>query len=109
MASIRRREYQVVLLNGLCTHFSLCSQNEVGSEMILSNAESYGQYFAQALMNRNVNITDSTIAETMAVTRDNIGTDHEESKINVIPPSLQLYRLNLSTVLTWTQFSSQKA
>ena len=47
-------------------------QNEVGSEMILNNAENYGQYFAQALMNSNVNVS-SSIAETMSITRDNIG------------------------------------
>ena len=51
----------------------LSLQNEVGSEMILSNAESYGQYFVQALMNENVNVS-SSISETMAITMENIGT-----------------------------------
>jgi hypothetical protein len=40
--------------------------------MILSNAESYGQYFAQALRNENVT-KSSDIAATMAITGDNIG------------------------------------
>ena len=47
-------------------------QNEVGSEQLLDNAESYGQYFAQALMNTNINITED-IAQSMAIRRDNIG------------------------------------
>ena len=47
-------------------------QNEVGSEMVLSNAENYGQYFARALMNQNVRVSNS-ISETMAITRENIG------------------------------------
>ena len=50
----------------------LSFQNEVGSEMILSNAESYGQYFVQALMNENVTKSND-IAATMAITGDNIG------------------------------------
>ena len=49
------------------------SQNEVGSEQLLDNAENYGEYFAQALMNANINITDPTIAQTMAIQRNNIG------------------------------------
>ena len=56
------------------THSPLCNlslQNEVGSEMMLLNVESYGQYFADALTNRNVNVS-ATISDTMAIIRDNI-------------------------------------
>jgi hypothetical protein len=40
--------------------------------VILSNAEDYGQYFAQALMNENVTVPND-VAETMAIARENIG------------------------------------
>lgn len=46
-------------------------QTEIGSEMLLNNAENYGQYFAHALMNENVNVS-RVINETMAIVRDNI-------------------------------------
>lgn len=49
----------------------LLAQNEVGSEMTLLNIESYGQYFAQALTNANVDISE-TISETMSIDRENI-------------------------------------
>ena len=39
--------------------------------MLLSNAERYGQYFALALMNENVNVSE-TINETKAIVGDNI-------------------------------------
>lgn len=47
-------------------------QNEAGSEILLRNAETYGQYFTQALMNGNVNVS-GVITESMAITRENIG------------------------------------
>ena len=49
-------------------------QNEVGSEAILTNAESYGQYFAQALMNTNINVSDEAILKNMSIAKENIGT-----------------------------------
>lgn len=52
--------------------WSLLKQNEEGSQRLLDNAERYGQYFAQALQNENVTVSES-VAETMAVVRENIG------------------------------------
>ena len=49
-----------------------CIQDEAGSEVLLTNAESYGQYFANALMSENVNISD-VISEALAIKRQNIG------------------------------------
>lgn len=48
-------------------------QSEAGSELLLANVESYGGYFAQALMNDNVNVSKN-ISELMSIDRDNIGT-----------------------------------
>ena len=45
--------------------------------MLLSNAELYGQYFAQALMNENVNVS-RIINQTKAIVRDNIGKHQTE-------------------------------
>ena len=47
-------------------------QAETGSEMLLNNAEIYGQYFAQALMNDNVNVSRE-INESKSIVRNNIG------------------------------------
>ena len=47
-------------------------QAETGSEMLLNNAEIYGQYFAQALMNDNVNVSHE-INESKSIVRNNIG------------------------------------
>jgi hypothetical protein len=56
---------------------------------LLDNAENYGEYFAQALMNTNVNITDPTIAKTMTIERSNIGEFDRDKKIglSILPES----------------------
>ena len=54
-------------------YVSCLLQNQAGSEFLLANAEGYGQYFVYYLMSEDVNISE-TIAETMAIDRQNIST-----------------------------------
>lgn len=71
-------------------------QDTAGSERLLQNAEMYGIYFAAALMDSNVNISQDV--QNSTITRTNMGEYSEADHLIIIQSSVD----PLQTVITYS-------